>query len=50
MSGGNAANGAASRTIRIAASSSTLLPEERLISTPSRLPSARIATDTCSVP
>jgi len=50
MSGGNAANGAASSTMRIAAWSSTLKPDERFTSMLSTEPSRRMLTVSSSVP
>ena len=50
MLSGNRSKGAAKRTMRIAAWSSTLWPYDRLISTVSTSPSALIATVSCSEP
>src|SRR3989338_1536351 len=50
ISGGNGEKGAVSLTMRIAAASRMRWPDERLTSTLSTLPSARIATLSCNLP
>ena len=50
ISGGSGENGAASLTIRCAAASSMRCPDERLTSTFSTLPSARMETVNCRLP